>query len=387
MRIAHVSTFPPLRCGIAIFASDLVQALSTVTNFKYALHYGENLTSTAFGQANVTVRSELTNLGIAISQSECDVICIQHEFGIWGGTHGEYLLDFLQQAKRPVVSVLHTTSTKGTDRHVRTDILRTIAHKSAATIVLTNRSREALCHLLQLPEESIGVIPHGIPDIEFVPLEFGSDRILRLVSFGFFRPDKGIEVVLEALHLARQRGLAFQYKIAGSPQPQFPEQLEYFQRIRRQIRDLCLADSVELNGKYLTREEQLHSIQQADAAIFAYQEAEHASSGAVALTLAAGRPALCTPFEFALSAAAETEAVYLSRDFTSAALSELILTFASGATDWEKAGRRAFDRTRAWTWSNVSQEFLRILQRSVSESTAGAIAGNARPEIRTGSEG
>src|SRR5260370_35091139 len=109
MRIAHVSTFPPLKCGIAFFASDLIGALPDVANERYALHYGEGRSPGVQGDADVNNRQEVAALAHSISRSGCDVVAVQHEFGIWGGALGGHLLQFLANLAKPRVAIFHPT--------------------------------------------------------------------------------------------------------------------------------------------------------------------------------------------------------------------------------------------------------------------------------------
>src|ERR1700730_12270902 len=155
MKVAHVSTFPDMKCGIAFFASDLIQALPQLENRKYVLHYGECMTREAEDQADVTLPSDLTKLARSISQSGCDVISLQHEFGIWGGEHGEHILYFLDETSLPIVSTLHTTFPNNSRPAIRGALLGRIVARSDATIVLTRRSKDTLCALLDVPEHEI----------------------------------------------------------------------------------------------------------------------------------------------------------------------------------------------------------------------------------------
>lgn len=109
MKIAHVSTFPPMKCGIAFYASDLLDALPTFSQRKYVLHYGKNLTYDTVSHADASYRHNLRRLARAISDSDCEVVSLQHEFGIWGGKNGEHIVDFLEEITKPVVSTFHTT--------------------------------------------------------------------------------------------------------------------------------------------------------------------------------------------------------------------------------------------------------------------------------------
>jgi len=206
----------------------------------------------------------------------------------------------------------------------------------------------------------VRVIPHGIPNLSFVPLPqtYSAEwRGPQMISFGFFRPDKGLEVMLEAVRILNGAGIVCRYKIAGSPQPQFPEQESYFGRIESLVAELGLTEIVQLDKRFLTRTEQAHLIRAAHLAAFAYQDPIHASSGAMALALAAGRPVVCTPFEYAEAARDALGQVHVSRDFGPVAMADSLREIFEARADWAVRARSVYELTRPWTWSRVGQMF------------------------------
>jgi glycosyltransferase involved in cell wall biosynthesis len=256
VKIAHVSTFPKLRCGIARYAADLIAALPHIENVKYALHYGANLSDDSALDADVSDAGALRLLAKKISNSDCDVVSLQHEFGIWGGRLGENIICFLDELSKPVVSTLHTTFDLSTRDSLQTAILKRLIGQSSRVVVLTEMSKQMASRLLgDDTTEKIVVIPHGVPDAPFVPapriwpLDYSPGarrRALSLVSLGFFRRDKGLESVLVALWMLKRRGLRFSYLMAGEPQRQFAGQEEYLHEIQDLISALGLQEDVRV---------------------------------------------------------------------------------------------------------------------------------------------
>ena len=356
MRIAHVSTLPEMRCGIAIYASDLIEALPGHDHRRFALHYGQNLTPGSAGECNVRDFRAVAALAQSINASDAEVVCLQHEFGIWGGLNGPHLFDFLDALERPIVSTIHTTIARGAWPAMRLHGLRRLVERSQTTFVLSEAARRTLCEALAIPAGRIGVLPHGVPDIPFTPPAPSSDEAgrerWRFCSPGFFRPDKGLDVVLEALAALRRDGLRFRYVIAGEAQEQFVGQGGYRDRIAARIEQLGLERRVRLIPRFLPREEQMRLIRRSHAGIFAYQNPAHSSSGPMPLVLAAGRPVVCTPFEFARDKAAEGPGVILADGFAApdveAALRRLI-----SMVDLAGLGEALYRRTRSWAWPKV----------------------------------
>lgn len=375
MKIAHVSTFPNMKCGIAFYASDLIDALPTFTNRKYALHYGNNLTVDAVNHANVSYRHNVRQLAHAISNSDCDVVSIQHEFGIWGGVNGEYLFDFLAEINKPIVSTLHTTFRSTLRPPVQVSILRNLINRSAVCFVLSPKSKDTLCDALDFTPGTLSVIPHGVPDVPFVPPTFinsclpTAEQIWRFCSIGFLRPDKGLEQTLSAFSQLKRRGLKFKYVIASSSQPQFIEQEKYALHLQQLIAELELEDNVEMNIHFLTRAEQIQVIRESHAGIFAYQFPDHSSSGTIPLVMAAGRPVICTPFEFAIAKKLEIEeGVMVSKDFSATAIAEELRKWCDSAEKYVQCAYELSMRTRHWNWKTVALEYVTAFSRAYEHS-------------------
>jgi glycosyltransferase involved in cell wall biosynthesis len=361
MKIAHVSTFPHMKCGIAFYASDLIDALPSMEHIKYSLHYGTNTTPDVAGHANVSRPSKMRDLARQVSRSNCDVVCLQHEFGIWGGPDGEHIFGFLKELTKPVVTTLHTTFESREISTVRSSILAYLVERSAVTVVLTSRSRDALCENLGSKRDAITVIPHGVPAIPFSPpppnwTSLTEDRTCRLCSVGFFRPGKGIETVLYALRSLKNSGIPFDYVVAGEPQRQFAEQERYLSDVIELVSELELSDCVRIDARFLTRVEQIEVIQTSHAGVFAYQDPDQASSGTIPLVMASGRPVICTPFEFALAKKQDVGGVTLARGFDSAAMAEALARFIASGSDLEDS-RRLHERAGEWAWQTVGSSY------------------------------
>ena len=191
MKVAHVSTFPETKCGIAFYASDLIAALPAMDHGLYALHYGENLTPDAIAHANANRLPELEALCRAITRSGSDVLSLQHEFGIWGGSNGEHLLTFLDGVSLPIVSTLHTTEISGPQRASQRILLRKLIQRSKVSVVLTESSRNSIYSACDVANDDVRVIPHGIPNIPFVPPPPPRRRSLEIMRARLFPTRQG----------------------------------------------------------------------------------------------------------------------------------------------------------------------------------------------------
>ena len=364
MRIAHVSTFPNMKCGIAFYAADLVAALEGDEAELYALHYGTNSTPNSLADANANSEDEIVALARRINASGCEVVSLQHEFGIWGGANGENLLPFLKTLTKPIVSTLHTTFAIGARPQVQYEILAALVMRSALSLALTPNSRATALDALRVPASRIAVVPHGVPAIPFVqPADQQNADHYKIASIGFYRPDKGFEATLRALQQLKAVGFCFEYNIVGAPQPQFAGQEEYLSELQALVRTLHLEKEVSLDIAFPSQAEQIELLQKSHIGVFAYQEPNQSSSGTIPLVIACGRPVVCTPFEFARAKQSEMpEAVYLATDFSEDALAK---TFSDALTPTLFDARRAkriYEHAIDWRWGKVARAYRQAFQ-------------------------
>jgi glycosyltransferase involved in cell wall biosynthesis len=229
------------------------------------------------------------------------------------------------------------------------------------------------------------VVPHGVPDVDFKspPPTWSTirtskrPRTLKLCSVGFFRPDKGIETIVRAVRALRETGIAVEYVIAGEPQRQFDGQAEYLHKIQSLVTELGVDDCIRIEARFLTRDEQIQVIQNAHAGVFAYQDEGQASSGAVPLVLASGRPVVCTPFEFAVDKRRELgKPIWLATDFTPRAVGIALLRFVGSGASYRRDCRTLHARIQPWSWGRVGAtyaaafETCRAASASVETTTA-----------------
>jgi glycosyltransferase involved in cell wall biosynthesis len=378
LRVAHVSTFQPLKCGIAFFASDLMNAAPVATQRKYALHYGGVTVADATGAANVSIASEVVALAKSIAASDCDVVVLQHEFGIWGGRFGEHLLPFLDNLSKPIISILHTTFPPGARPDVQVHLLERLVRQSVRVVMLTADSRRTAEGLLGGRVEHAVVIPHGVPRFPYnaPPATGRRGQGIKLVTPGFFRPDKGFEIVLKAVGRLRRRGHDVRYLIAGQPQEQFSGQETYRQQVEQLVAELDLSGAVTLDTRFLSVEEQVAAIQAAHVGVFAYQEPAQSSSGTLPLVLSTGRPAVCTPFEYAKAKHQECRATALAEGFSAENVSDAIERLIE-EDRWDALAEDAFAVSAPWAWTAVGRRYLREFEAAAAVSVLHGITALA----------
>jgi glycosyltransferase involved in cell wall biosynthesis len=336
------------------------------------LHYGDVTATEWEGDADVNSVNELAKLARSISASDNDVVSLQHEFGIWGGAEGEHIHAFLDNLTKPVLSVLHTTFGPGTKSAIQADIVLRLIRESAIVVVLTAASKQSLEMLAGGDIKKLVVLPHGLPDYPYIapPPHWSNekhriDRPLRLITPGYFRQDKGLEVVLHAVRELRDRGYCLSYVIAGEPQRQFSQQEPYRAYIEHLIGARELRQEVHIEDRYLSLDEQATFIRQAHAGVFGYQDLLLASSGTVPLVMSMGRPVICAPFEYARTKVGEVPGIFLAAGFDASAFANAIEKFIHTEA-YETVAEATYRGTRPWLWSGIGRAFAELLVAGAS---------------------
>lgn len=278
MRVLHISTFSPTQCGIATYTEDLIANLRNVASLKLKMQYeGDAPEPGLFGAISVENQEDYSATAKAINSSQVEVVSLQHEFGIFGGPDGEYVVDFVRQIERPVVSTLHTTSALLTPH--RRGILQEIARASQRVVVLNEESAAYVRSELSTAKDKVVVIRHGVPEVAFAtpemsPLRQQYNGALVLVSAGHIRPSKGYLVALAALSRLKARGVRFVYLILGRSQPQWDKTGVDQQQVEDLICELGLQEDVVWIRRYLEPDQLLQHIQAADVGLVPYTEAD-----------------------------------------------------------------------------------------------------------------
>jgi glycosyltransferase involved in cell wall biosynthesis len=314
-----------------------------------------------------TIRIPLQNVAAyafaadAINLSNFDVISLQHEFGIFGGTDGEFVLDLVSRLQIPVVTTFHTVYAKMPPS--KRQILGSLAKISKHLVVLTDASKKIMIDLFDLPESKISVIHHGIPDIRFIaPEESALRKHLGrgpvFVSAGHIKPKKGHDVALAALARLRRIHPDLKYLIVGAPQPQFDREGSYESFLAEAIAQAGMQENVIRVNEYLCFEEFVQTIQAADIGLVTYRTALQNSSGILPLMVACGRPVVATDFEYAKTVANQAMGVFLVGVDNSEALFETLRDLTDDIERIRSLMMPAYFSARSWSWQQAARDYL-----------------------------
>ncbi|KAF0141867.1 MAG: group 1 glycosyl transferase [Stygiobacter sp.] len=310
-RIAFIGNYLPRQCGIATFTTDLCEAIAT--QYMDTTCIAMPVNDIEDGYAYPTrVRFELVEKDIEsylraadfLNINDVDMVCVQFEYGIYGGKAGSHILSLLRELRMPIVTTLHTIL-KNPNAEQKS-ILEEVAALSDRLVVMSERGSEFLQSIYNISAGKIDFIPHGIPDVPFVDPSFNKDLFgvegkTVLLSFGLLSASKGIETVISALPAIVNRYPDIVYIVVGATHPNVIKQEGETYRLSLQW--LAHQTGVESNvifyNRFVNLEELIEFIGAADIYITPYLNEAQITSGTLAYTLGAGKAVISTPYWYA----------------------------------------------------------------------------------------
>lgn len=365
----------PRQCGIATFTTDLCDAITA--------EYGAaQVAVVAINDGNSTyayperVRFEISESDITsyraaanfLNASNIELVCLQHEFGIFGGKSGNHITELLKYLNMPVLTTLHTVLHEpNLDQRVA---MHKIAARSERLVVMSQYSARVLEEVFNVPANKIDLIPHGIPDLPFVQPDVYKKHIscqdkTVLLTFGLLSPNKGFENVIQAMPriLSSHRNVV--YVIAGATHPHI--RAREGDRYRLELQALAKKHGVEEQilfvNRFVSPEEMTSLVCSADIYITPYCHEAQAVSGTLAYAMGAGKAIISTPYWYAAEVLDHGRGMLVpfeSPDAIATAVIELLANDAARQTMRE----RAYLYARSMVWKHVAQSYMAVFQQA-----------------------
>src|SRR5713226_7201647 len=377
-RIGFIGNYLPRQCGIATFTTDLCEAFaaeySEITCI--AVPVNDNPAGYAYPSR---VRFELAEKDIDsyrraadfLNINNVDLVCLQFEYGIFGGRAGSHILALLRDLRVPIVTTLHTIL-REPDAHQRR-VLIEVAGLSDRLVVMSQRGAEFLQEIYHVSPEKIDLIPHGIPDVPFVDPSFHKDLFgvegkIVLLSFGLLSANKGIENVIAALPAILARYPNVVYIIVGATHPHVLRRDGETYRLSLQ----CMAQEKGVEGqvifynRFVSLEELVEFIGAADIYITPYLNPAQIVSGTLAYTMGAGKAVISTPYWYAEEMLAEERGA-LVPFHDPAALAEQVINLLDNEAKRHGMRKRAYLYGREMIWPQVARRYMESFQRARAE--------------------
>ncbi|MDB5010827.1 MAG: pimA [Mucilaginibacter sp.] len=315
MKIAYISTYPPRECGIATFNQNLVRAIATnfperdhllKGDFIVALNDSENLHEYEYPEEVKYIirqnhQKDYIRAANYINTSSADVCILEHEFGIYGGESGIYILPFINRLEKPLISILHTVLKDPS--YVQRIIIREIAEQSAKIIVMSQRAVEFLTSVYDIPVEKIQIIEHGVPDLEAPAVNpirnltaFKDKKVL--LTFGLISRNKGLETVVRALPKIVEKHPDVMYVVLGNTHPGVLKNSgeEYRDHLKTLAAQLNVSKNLSFINKFVAEEELIQYLTAAEIYVTPYLNEAQITSGTLSYAVGAGSAVVSTPY-------------------------------------------------------------------------------------------
>jgi glycosyltransferase involved in cell wall biosynthesis len=374
-RVAFIGNYLPRQCGIATFTTDLCVAMGAEYGVgrMFAIPVNDPDSSYQYPEA---VRLELEQEDCSSYQRAADflnfngndLVCLQHEYGIFGGPAGAHILTLLRRLRMPLVTTLHTVL-RNPDRNQRA-VLEEIAQLSDRLIVMSEHAADLLREVYDLPGAKIDVIPHGVPDLPFMDPnyfkdKFGTEGKSVLLTFGLLSPNKGVENVISALPAILARHPDLVYIVSGATHPHIKrrEKEQYREALTVLAEKLGVGSHVIFNNRFVSNEELIEHVGAADIYITPYRQEAQVVSGTLAIAIGAGKAIISTPYWHATELLADGRGVMVPFD-DPAAIAEAAVALLDNDAERHAMRKRAYLHSRSTTWPKTARAYMASFQRA-----------------------
>ncbi len=376
--IAFIGNYLPRRCGLATFTTHLLEAvaLNTPDTDCWAVAMNDRKQGYDYPpqvrlEINQKKLSEYCQTAEQINHSTAGIVCLQHEYGIFGGQRGSFILELLGDLKIPVVTTLHTILKNPSDEERY--IIMQLAELSDRMVVMSERSVDFLRNIYHIPAEKIVLIHHGIPDVPLLPSADYKDRFdvadkQVLLTFGLLSPGKGIETVIDALPEVIKTHPDVIYMVVGATHPHLKAEQgeEYRLGLHMRAKQLGVADHVIFYDQFVSDEELPAFIGAADIYITPYLNEAQIISGTLAYAMGMGKAVLSTPYWHAQELLAEGRGrLFPFRDHHQ--LGYEINRLLNQPDELRRLQVKAYNHGRKMIWREVGRRYLETFEHAKAQ--------------------
>jgi glycosyltransferase involved in cell wall biosynthesis len=373
-RIAVIGNYLPRHCGIATFTTDLCSAISAEYGTARLLALPVNDTEEGYDYP-ARVRWSLAQDDVNSYQqaaeflnfNNIDMVCLQHEYGIFGGPAGSHILHLLRGLKMPVVTTLHTVLREPDANQLM--VMEEIAELSDRLIVMSQLSSQFLQEIFKVPGSKIDMVPHGVPDLPFLDPNFYKDRFgvegkAVLLTFGLLSPNKGIENVIQALPQILSKHKNAVYLVAGATHPHIlrREGDKYRASLLALAKEIGVESQVMFHDRFVSPEEMVEFIGAADIYITPYRHEAQVVSGTLAYALGAGKAIISTPYWHAIELLDDRRGALVPFQNPDAIAQRTIELLDTPAIR-HAMRKRAYLFAREMVWKRVAQGYMQSFSR------------------------
>ncbi len=404
-RIAFIGNHLPRRCGIATFTHDLHRAVSTAQQALETCVVAMTDPGRSYDyppavrfQVREEMISDYAQAAELLNNASFDVVSLQHEYGIFGGEAGRNIIELVSRLEMPVVTTLHTVLAEPTP--IQRDVMRRIIDISAKIVIMSEKGRELLRSVHDVPTHKIEVIPHGIPDFPLLEThhakaEFGFTGKTIILTFGLLSPNKGIEIMLDAMPSILKSCPNAVYVILGATHPNLVRHQgeAYRDSLIARVRELGIKDHVVFFNQFVDQATLLNFISMCDVYVTPYLNEAQMTSGTLAYSFGLGKAVVSTPYWHAKELLSEGRGVLIPFGDSNAVSFE-IAGLLTNDVRRHAMRKRAYAASRSMTWGQTAKRYLKVFQTARETARPGislpidvvvsGSKGHSIPEIRIG---
>ena len=378
-RIAFLGNHLPRQCGIATFTTDLSGAIAAEASNADCSVVAMNDAGKQYAYPP-RVRFEVAESDIAsyrgaadfINANKFDVVSVQHEYGIFGGKAGDYLLTLLRKLRMPIVTTVHTIL--GEPDSMQRRAMNEITRLSRRLVVMSAHGAALLHNVHGVPEDKIDIIPHGIPSVPLTgrsKKELGIGGKSVILTFGLLSPDKGIEHVIDALPAILARYPDTVYVVLGATHPHIKERYgeSYRESLEHRAHGLGVESSMIFHNRFVSRGELVKFLSAADIYVTPYLNPEQSTSGTLAYAVGSGKAVISTPYLYARELLADGRGILVPWR-NSQTIARAVVDLLSDDAKRLALCARAAAHGRSMLWPAVARRYLQSFDRAYSRKQA-----------------
>jgi len=377
-RVIYVSSYIPRQCGIASYTKNLTNAVNLLNPYhlaeiiavnreKESLNYPEEVKLVLNDQK----QADYSKTAEWINHSGADLVSLQHEFGLFGGQSGDYILSFIEALTLPLVTTIHSLPDDPRSSHGL--ILNQIIAKSQAVTVMINQSRQKLVKDYGIPTQKIVVIPHGIPDLTYDATDKYkrkkklANRLI-LGNINLITQSKGIEYSLKAVSIIKKYIPQVLYLVIGKTHPVILQREGeiYRQSLKKIIKQLGIKANVKFINQYLSLDELILWLRAIDIYVTPYLSPQQSASGALSYALGVGKFCVSTPYLYAKEVLSHNRGALVPFR-NSQVMAQKIIYYWQNPKQRQVIEKNAYSYGRLMTWPNVALRYFNLFKLVIKQ--------------------
>jgi glycosyltransferase involved in cell wall biosynthesis len=371
-RVVFISSYPPRKCGIATFTSDLVDNINSAAKGGFeplvvAMRSGEQKYNDPVKfEIRPNVKNDYISAANYINYSNVDVISVQHEFGLFGGDGGSYLSLLLNRLNSPIITTLHTILDEPGPEYYQS--LVDVCDASYRVITMNKRGLTMLRSIYGITGKKVQLVPHGVPDLPFVDSyyykhKFNMEERRTILTFGLLSKNKGIEYMLRALPAIVEKDPSILYIVLGMTHPSVLKHdgESYRLSLQRMVKELDLQNHVIFHNRFVNDEELHNFLCAADIYVTPYLNRQQLTSGTLSFAVGTGKAVISTPYWAAMELLSEGRGK-LVPFADSAKIAEVIIEILQNDSMFNSLRRKAYDYGRSRIWPKIGQAYWNLFK-------------------------